>query len=134
MKLSATFALLSLSLGLGGCASLMPPSAADLEKIPLIRFGNAAPADGEFVLHYPKGAPLPVQASIAGDLVAEKAVATLHAAPSRDIYQYKQWVSFDGKNWQNGMDTVGVSIRIEMPGVKDGKTPGALETTFDLKK
>lgn len=118
---------------LSGCASLFPPKAGDLAKVPLVRFGEAAPPDGEFVMYYPKGAPLPVRASVGGNLLGAPAQATLEARPNRDIYQYKQWLSFDGKNWVHGRDAVSGEFGIDMPGLKDGRNPGTMSAEFNLK-
>lgn len=133
MKTLLTSSLAVTVLALSGCASLFPPKAEDLAKVPLVRFGEAAPAGGDFVMFYPKGAPLPVQASVDGNLLAARATATLHAAVNRDIYQYKQWLSFDGKTWVYGQDAVSGEFRIDMPGLKDGRNPGAMSAEFNLK-
>ena len=122
-----------ISLSLSGCASLFPPKAEDLANVPVVRFGEAAPAGGEFVMYYPKGAPLPVRASVDGNLLGAKAEASMQAAVNRDIYQYKQWLSFDGKTWVYGRDAVSGEFRIDLPGLKDGRNPGTLSAEFNLK-
>ncbi|MBS4098594.1 MAG: hypothetical protein KGZ83_17360 [Sulfuricella sp.] len=120
-------------LALSGCASLFPPTAQDMAKVPVVRFGESAPASGDFVMFYPKGAPLPVLATVEGSLLTATASATLHASANRDVYQYKQWVSFDGSNWVFGRDAVSGEFRIELPGLKSGANPGVMRGEFNLK-
>ncbi len=134
MKLLNPALIIAACLTLPGCASLFPPTAQDLAKIPVVRFGENAPASGEFVMFYPKGAALPVTAAVAGNLLSENVSVTLQPSVNRDIYQYQQWVSFDGKTWIAGRDALETAFRIEMPGLKDGKNPGGMSAEFNLKK
>lgn len=133
MKLLNPALVIAACLTLPGCASLFPPTAQDMAKIPVVRFGENAPAAGEFVMLYPKGAALPVNASVAGSLLNEKVSVTLQPSVNRDIYQYRQWVSFDGKTWMDGRDALETAFRIDMPGVKDGRNPGGMSAVFNLK-
>lgn len=120
------------TLGLGACAGI-PPTAEEMAKVPVVRYGSPAPADGGFVLHYPAGAPLPVDTSVGGSLLEKPAQTTLNVAVKRDVYLYRHWISFDGKTWQPGDGVVAGDFRITLPGQTDGKTPGSMAARFDLK-
>lgn len=116
---------------LGACAGIAP-TADEMAKVPVVRFGQPAPADGNFVLHYPAGAKLPVVASVKGSLLSRTDEKTLEVSPARDIYVYRQWVSFDGRTWQAGDAATVNRFEVELPG-KDGTGPGRLSATFDAK-
>lgn len=133
MKPILTAALLAATATLAGCAGLMAPGADEMAKVPVVRYGEAAPAGGEHVLLYPAGAPLPVVASVSGTLLAKTGEARMEVATSRDVYVYKNWLSFDGKNWMSGSQAVGGEFAITLPGEKDSKAPGTMSARFDLK-
>jgi hypothetical protein len=132
MKCVSLAILVAATLGLGACAGI-PPTSEEMAKIPVVRYGSPAPADGEFVLFYPAGAPLPVVTSVGGSLLEQPAQATLDVALKRDVYLYRYWVSFDGKTWQVGDGVVEGNFTITLPGGSDGKAPGAMSASFDLK-
>ena len=133
MKLYIYTGIIAAGLSLGGCASMFPPKAEDLAQTPVVRFGEAAPTGKEFIMHFPAGAPLPVVATVDGTLLEHKASASLQVALKRDVYLYRQWLSFDGKTWVSSHDAVGGKFLIELPGVKDGKNPGAMSAEFNLR-
>jgi len=133
MKLLSHAVIVVAGLSLFGCASLVPPKAEDMAQVPKVRFGDSAPAGKEFVAYFPAGTQLPVVASVEGTLLDQKAKAVLHVTLNRDVYVFKQWVSFDGKSWVSGQDVVGSKFEIKLPGVEDGKNPGAMTAEFNLK-
>lgn len=120
-----------LSFALSACA-MIPPSTAEMSKVPVVRFGESAPAT-PFVLLYPAGTPLPVIASVTGTLLEKGDQARLNVALKRDIYVYQHWASFDGEHWERGDKLVKGAFRIRLPGDKDGHTPGSMAAEFDLK-
>lgn len=137
MKLTTPAALTLIAISLVGCSGMMPPKAKDMAQIPVIRFGDDAPTNKEFVLLYPAGMSLPVSASVSGTLLAQSDSTTLHVATKQDVYAYKQWVSFDGKTWQRSDKVIGGKFEITVPGTGsdgiDGKSPGKLSAEFNLK-
>lgn len=137
MKFTKPIALTLIAVSLVGCSGMMPPKAKDMAQIPIVRFGDDAPAGKEFALLYPAGMSLPVNASVSGTLLAQSDKATLHVTLKQDVYAYKQWVSFDGKTWQRSDKVIGVKIELTVPGTgkngMDGKSPGNLGTEFNLK-
>lgn len=122
---------------LSACASLTGPSAEDIARLPVVRYGQAAPADGNFVLLYPAGVDLPVIAKVDGSLFARTDQTTLKVRIKQDIYTYRDQVSFDGKNWSHGPGKVGGKFSFTLPGEKDGKrdgvSPGEMAAEFNLK-
>ena len=122
---------------LSACAGLGGASPAEIARLPVVIYGQPAPADTEFVLHYPAGADLPVTAKITGDLFAKTDEATLKVRQKQDIYRYRNQVSFDGKTWAAGTDKVGGNFGFTLPGEKAGKpdaqSPGELAAEFKLR-
>ncbi len=116
-----------------GCASWMAPSESHMAKIPTVRFGQAAPPGNDFVMLYPAGTPLPVDASLGGTLMAQPDKATLHVTLKRDVYVYKHWVSFDGKKWEYGRHAFDGKFDFRLPGTETGSNPGRLGLEFNLK-
>lgn len=131
-KLVYALALAAMSLGTG-CATLTPPSAQSMAQIPVVKFGDQAPADQKFVLLYPAGTPLPVVASVKGTLLDKSDEATLQVKLKHDIYVYQHWASLDGKVWSAGKNIVDGKFEIRLPGEKDGHSPGTLNAEFNQK-
>ncbi len=130
-KLLSTCAVTA-ALALSAC-SCLPPQAEQMSKLPVVRFGDAAPAGAPFVTLLPAGTSLPVVASVTGSLLDKTATANLSVTLKRDVYLYDRWVSFDGKTWQSGRNAVANRFVVAIPGVKTGSNPGELGATFDLK-
>lgn len=121
-------------LGLSACATLTPPSAREMAALPVVQYGQPAPEGQPFILHYPAATPIPVVASVTGSLLERADQATLNVALKRDVYIHKEWLSFDGKEWMKGSQAVGGQFAITLPGQVDGRKPGTLSATFDLKQ
>ena len=121
------------TLALAGCASFGKPGADELARLPVVRFGEQAPAGQPYILLYPAGAPLPIEARIHGSLLDGEARSTLTVHTRQDLYTYKHWASLDGKNWKTGHDVVGGNFEIRVPGEKDGRNPGSMRAEFNLK-
>lgn len=60
-------------------------------------------------------------------------IADLQVKLKRDVYVYKHWASFDGKQWQPGHDIISGKLAMTLPGEGDGRSPGSLSAQFDLK-
>ncbi len=133
MKLTTTSTLIFFVISLAGCSSMMPPRAKDMAQLPVVRFGDNALEGKEFILLYPAGMSLPVNASVSGTLLVQGDSTTLHVATKQDVYAYKQWVSFDGKTWQRSDKVIAGKYEIHVPGMPDGKTLGRLSAEFNLK-
>ncbi len=133
MKIFQHLVVAIAGLSLFGCANLMAPSEKSMAQVPVVRFGNPAPANKEFVVLYPAGTPLPVVASVGGTLMEQGDKATLRPTLKRDVYVYKHWVSFDGKTWKYGRYLVDGKFDIKLPGTENGSNPGALGLEFNTK-
>ncbi len=112
-----------------GCASWMAPST----QVPVVRFGEPAPAGKDFVLLYPAGTPLPVNAYLGGTLMSQPDKATLHVTLKRDVYVYNHLVSFDGKKWVYSHHALDDKFEFKLPGTETGSNPGAMGVEFNLK-
>ena len=121
------------ALSLTGCAGLVLPSADTMAKLPIVRFGEQAPAHQEYVLLLPANTPLPIDASVEGTLLAQGAKAPMSVTLKKNLYIYKRWVSFDDKTWTPGKDVIDGKFRITTPGEKTGADPGVMQAEFNLK-
>ena len=124
------------ALMLSACAGLGGPSADEISRLPVVRFGQPAPA-GEFVLFYPAGVNLPVTAKVDGSLLAKTDQAQLNVQIKQNLYVYRDQVSFDGKTWQLGKDKIDGRFMFTLPGEKNGKrdaqSPGEMGAEFNLR-
>lgn len=118
---------------LTGCASLTPPTAQSLSKIPVIKFGEHAPEKQPFVLWYPAGINIPMNTSVTGSLLEKTDAYTLNVKLKQDVYVYQHWASFDGKTWHQANTMIDSKLLFNLPGEKDGTSPGNLSTEFNLK-
>lgn len=123
---------------LSACASLSGPSPEEIARLPVVRYGEPAPADGKFVLLYPAGVDLPVVATVEGDLFAKTDTARLNVRLKQDIYAYRNQVSFDGKAWSSGPGKVTGEFGFTLPGEKsdgtmDAQSPGEMSARFHYK-
>lgn len=109
---------------LTACASF-PPSSAEIAKAPQIRFGQPLPTEGNYVLIFPAGTPLPVSLVVGGNLFEQEQQATLHVILKRDVYVFGRFASFDGKNWSRGYKLIKSDLKLEIP-QKEGSNAGLL--------
>lgn len=116
---------------LSACAGL-PPSTADIAKAPQIRFGQPLPKGDNYVLLFPAGTPLPVSTVVDGSLFEHNSQATLHVTLKRDVYVYRQFASFDGKNWRPARELIETRLELQIP-QKDGSNAGILHLKLDQK-
>lgn len=123
---------------LTACAGLGGPNQAAIARLPVVAFGQPAPANTDFVLHYPAGSDLPIVAKVVGNMLARNDQATLTVRLKQDVFLYRDQISFDGKNWRHGQDVVGGKFVMGLPGIRDGRTfdaqtPGELSAEFNLR-
>lgn len=131
MKHALCLALAALSLS--ACSTLLPPSREEAATLPIVRFGESAPAGKDYILLYPGGVPLPMAISITGNLFDQDQSTTLNPRLKRDIYLYKTWASYDGKDWQRATQLVGGKIELHLPGEEDSRKPGSFKLEFNEK-
>lgn len=115
-------------LGLAGCAT--PPAASTLARLPMVNFGDPAPQGDDYILHFPAGKPIPTSVAISGNLFTKPAHETLTVTLNRDIYVYKDWISYDNQHWQQGRKAMAVKADIRLPGPKHPE-PGYIRLQLD---
>ena len=112
MKLKMILPGLGLLL-LGACATA--PSPNSLAGIPVIEFGNATPAHEDFILHFPAGKDIPTDILIDGDIFQQASQQVMTVKLRREIYSYKNWLSYDGQHWHSAQDELGMMLDIKIP-------------------
>lgn len=116
----------------GGCATLHQPSDATLNSLPVVTFGEATPANKEFVLYFPAGKPIATKTSIKGNLFVQDANGNLDVALRHDIYVYKNWVSYDRKTWLDGQKAISSHVTLKIPGYEHPES-GLIQIQMDEK-
>jgi hypothetical protein len=112
-----------------GCAT-QPPSADALSKLPVVQFGEAVPAGGEYILFFPADKPIPVNVAVKGSLFAREAEQRLDVTLRRGIYTYRNWVSYDRVTWRDGPEVIKSDFRIMIPSYQHPE-PGVIRIQMD---
>lgn len=131
MKRLILSSIIAASATLTACAGL-PPSAAEIAKVPQIQFGQPLPEGDNYVLHFPASTPLPVSTVVDGNLFEHDSQAALHVTLKHEVYVYRQFASFDGQNWQPTRNLIATRLELQIP-QKDGSNAGMLHITMDQK-
>lgn len=131
MKLTRILIAATICAALTACAGL-PPSPAEIAKAPQVRFGQPLPKGDNYIMFFPAGTPLPVSTVVDGSLFKHSNQATLHVTLKRNIYVYRKFASFDGKNWQPAHDLIETRLELQVP-QKDGSIAGLLHIKMDQK-
>ena len=119
------------SLLVTGCGSLQP-SAAELANLPVVQFGEPVPQGKDYILFFPADKPIPANVAIKGTIFAKEAEQRLEVTLRRDIYAYKEWLSYDRVTWHNGQQTIKTDVRIQLPGYRHPE-PGIIRIQMDEK-
>ena len=93
-----------------GCAALRPVPMESISKLPVVRVGDAAPRNTEYVVFYPSGFAFPVKLKASGSLFASEKQIESQVTLAKDLYLYKYWASHDGKMWKNSHELLGVEF------------------------
>jgi hypothetical protein len=112
-------------------ATAAPPSYEELAKIPVIRFGESVP-DGDYILFFPAGMPIPISVSVAGSLFARDARSELVVTPAREFFIFQDWASLDGVTWLPRGELIKSDVVMKIPGYNH-PLPGILKIRMDLK-
>lgn len=105
------------------------PSDAELAALPVIRLGHAKPAQGEYVVYLPASEAVTAVAKVQGNLFDQTDSKTLAVRLKRDIYLYKNWISYDKRQWLKAADAVQGNFHIQLP---DYDHPQAGELLIEL--
>lgn len=95
---------------LAGCATFQQVPVETISKLPIVRVGETAPANSEYVLFYPAGYSFPVKLKTSGSLFAVEKQAQSQVAFSKNLYLYKYWASHDRATWKNSHDLLSVEF------------------------
>lgn len=106
--------VISISLLLTGCSTLLKPSDEAIAKLPVIKLGQPAPKDGDYILHLSKEQPVLLDVTVEGSLFAETAHQVLPVFLAKDLYLHKAWVSNDKKHWHAEDDLISGELHIEI--------------------
>ena len=131
MKMARVLIVVITSTVLSACAGLAPKPEA-LAKVSHIQFGQPLPQGNDYVLHFPAGSKLPVTAVVEGNLFEHSDQATMHVTLKRDVYAYRQFVSFDGVNWKPYPTLIDIRMALQIP-QKDGGNAGVMRVKVDQK-
>ena len=99
---------------LTACASV--PKPADLEGVPIVRFGDKVPEGRNFILHFRAGEPISTRVNIHGNVFEQNASTVLKVKLKRDIYAYKNWMSYDRQKWVDGDSALDLEFIVKVPG------------------
>jgi hypothetical protein len=127
------FALSSVILFSGGCASLDRPAEDEFASLPVVQFGDSVPVDGKYILHFPPGVPIDTPVTFGGNLFTGDDMKVLTVTPIEDIYVYKEWVSYDRENWQDADKTMSTDLQLKLPGYNHPRA-GYLNLRLDRKE
>jgi hypothetical protein len=128
------FAFLSAcALLVAGCASVQPPSAEELSKLPVVQFGEPVPAGKDYILFFPADKPIPTNVAIKGSIFAQEAEQRLDVTLRKGIYAYKNWISFDRVTWRSGQQAIKTDIRVVLPSHAHPE-PGFMRVQMDEQR
>jgi hypothetical protein len=113
-------------LGIGGCSTMNTSSSA-ISDLPVVKLGQKAPSEGEYVLLLPTGTDIPVTLSITGSLLAKEGKTNTTVQLKRDVYLYKKQTSFDGKTWGKKNINLQIGTGIGIDGGKVNVTVDEIE-------
>ncbi len=134
----ALSALLTSSLfGLAACSgmprqSVSLPSDAELAALPVIQLGQTKPVQGEYIVYVPASQSVHTVATVQGSLFARTDTKTLTVQLKRDIYLYKNWISFDKLEWVKSTDAVTGKVQVRLPNY-DEPQEGEIVIQLDAK-
>ena len=117
----------------GGCATTGVSWQEQLRNYPLVKLGDPKPAGEEYVVHIPKGQPFATKVYIEGGLLEKDVVQDVYAVPSKDLYFYKDWMSFDMRNWKRTRATMAFDWDIGVPSWKN-PNPGHLKVILNERQ
>jgi hypothetical protein len=85
----------------GGCETLRFAPTDEIARLPVYNVNEAPAVNRDYITHYPAGRLFAIELIAQGSMFTQQAHTPLLVSLSRDLYVYKQWASFDGKNWTN---------------------------------
>lgn len=123
----SAFLVFLLSTSLAAASS---PSYETLSKLPVVRFGDPAPAT-DYILLFSAGQPITLSITIEGSLFSKPAKSELTVTPSHEVFVYRDWASLDGLVWMQRSDLIKSDVLVKIPGYNH-PAPGELKVRMDL--
>lgn len=116
---SFVFSLIAL-LTATGCASFQTPDEDLINRVPIVEIGQPEPQGSDYILLVRAGKEVPVKLSVSGSFFSEEGLAETKVKLRQDLYLYKYWSSFDGKQWERShrMFSALISVGLESEGGK----------------
>jgi len=108
------FSPIVLLLALGGCA--IPPSNSELSQLPVIPFGQPIPENSDYILYFSAGKVITTDVNLEGNLFQHPAQQKIKVKLTKDIYSYKEWMSYDKQHWLSGQEALKFKVDIKIPG------------------
>lgn len=96
---------------LAACDVNEAPPASLIDDIPVVTIGSGSKQDGEYILYVPGEKSLPVAIQVSGSFLAKTASINTEIQVQQDLYIYRQWSSFDGRNWRPSHDLFDARMR-----------------------
>jgi len=113
-----------------GCS--MTATKPDFNQLPVVKFGDPIPKDQNYILYFPADTPIATHVSIEGNLLQQSVKDELSVKLNKDIYAYKQWVSYDKQHWSNSRDVMDVRAIVKIPGTHHPH-PGIIQVIVSEK-
>lgn len=119
--------LSSLALSISACASMSAPNSSLIDNVTVVKMGDEKPEGKDYILHIPANTEFPVHFTVKGDLIANPVDLKPRTKLNKDIYVYKYWSSFNGRDWQPSHDLINMPIGVGM-----GTEGGQVHVKVDL--
>lgn len=124
--------LASLS-ALAACASLGgAPNDQTLAGAPVVRFGESPPNSEHFILHFAAGQAIPIVSRLHGNALTQPSEQIQTVTLNRDLYVYRDWLSFDRKTWKPSRDVLDLRVNVRVPSPLH-PNPGLIELKADWR-
>ena len=139
---SRAFSSIALSLllaaGLSACSGLQRttgslPEASVLAALPVIKLGQAKPAQGDYIVYLPASEPVSATTKVQGTLFEKGESKELQVKLKQDLYLYKNWVSTDKRQWVKDTDAITGNVQVKLPGY-DHPQAGEVLIELNAKK
>ena len=112
---------------ISGCTTLLAPGSDLIDQTMVAQLGDTEPAEkGSYILHIPAGQRVPIRILIDGTMFRNDENIEAEVSLAHDLYLYKYWASYDGKNWKKWNDLVKIGVSSGM-----GTKGAELNATID---
>ena len=133
-KLASLTLPLLVAASLAACSGLQRttgslPDAAVLDALPVIKLGQAKPAQGDYIVYLPASEPVSATTKVQGTLFEKPDSKELQVKLKQDLYLYKNWVSTDKRQWVKDTDAITGNVHVKLPGYDN---PQAGEVLIEL--